>query len=222
MAGEGKRKWLDFLDETFQRLDQASKIYQSFRSEPGVNTERSELEKHCEEKHILETRLTRVSYGNRQEVIARMRPDDSIFLRRDYQNPHDSNAIGVYLTGNRQQFGWVPRELAKELATYMDTGDRLPVKIGRISEGKEGKYRGVTILITVPESFKLGGSGSQLKRAKEDPRMRKDRISSEKGKVKTPPRKTVNSHSYEDYKIAIENAGPVSGCYVEDFEDELS
>ena len=42
-------------------------------------------------------------------------------LRRDAANPHDPNAIAVHVAGG-EQLGWVPRELAAELAPDLDAG----------------------------------------------------------------------------------------------------
>jgi len=42
-------------------------------------------------------------------------------LRRDPGNEHDPNAIAVD-TANGEQLGWVPRELAAEIAPELDVG----------------------------------------------------------------------------------------------------
>jgi hypothetical protein len=41
-------------------------------------------------------------------------------LRRDPGNAHDANAIAVHGAGGGEQLGWVPRELAAELAPELD------------------------------------------------------------------------------------------------------
>jgi HIRAN domain len=43
-------------------------------------------------------------------------------LRRDPGNEHDPNAIAVHAPGDGGQVGWVPRELAGEIAPEMDAG----------------------------------------------------------------------------------------------------
>src|ERR671917_1623795 len=48
-------------------------------------------------------------------------PGRPLELRRDPENPHDPNAIAVH-AGDGQQVGWVPRELAAELAPSLDAG----------------------------------------------------------------------------------------------------
>jgi hypothetical protein len=46
-------------------------------------------------------------------------PGDPLELRRDRANAHDANAIAVHAG---EQLGWVPRELAAELAPALDGG----------------------------------------------------------------------------------------------------
>jgi hypothetical protein len=49
-------------------------------------------------------------------------PGSPLELRRDPDNPHDPNAIAVHPAGGGEQVGWVPRELAAELAVQLDAG----------------------------------------------------------------------------------------------------
>ena len=54
-----------------------------------------------------------------------MAPGRPLELRRDAGNPHDANAIAVLAAGGGgagEQAGWVPRELAAELAGDLDAG----------------------------------------------------------------------------------------------------
>jgi hypothetical protein len=53
------------------------------------------------------------------EAVAPGRP---LELRRDPGNEHDPNAIAVYPEGGGEQVGWVPRELAAEVAPDLDAG----------------------------------------------------------------------------------------------------
>jgi hypothetical protein len=48
-------------------------------------------------------------------------PGRALALRRDPDNPHDPSAIAVDVPGG-EQVGWVPREVAAELATEIDAG----------------------------------------------------------------------------------------------------
>ncbi len=49
-------------------------------------------------------------------------PGRPLELRRDPENTHDPNAIAVH-SGDGEQVGWVPRELAEELAPKLDAGE---------------------------------------------------------------------------------------------------
>jgi hypothetical protein len=57
--------------------------------------------------------------GLASEAVA---PGRSLALRRDRDNPHDPFAIAVHPAGGGEQVGWVPRELAAELAGDLDAG----------------------------------------------------------------------------------------------------
>lgn len=49
-------------------------------------------------------------------------PGGRLELRRDPANPHDPNAIAVNVPGDGRQVGWVPREMAAEIAPELDAG----------------------------------------------------------------------------------------------------
>jgi hypothetical protein len=49
-------------------------------------------------------------------------PGAALELRRDVGNPHDPNAIAVDAAGGAGQAGWVPREVAAEVAPSLDAG----------------------------------------------------------------------------------------------------
>jgi hypothetical protein len=64
--------------------------------------------------------------GAGQHHAEALAPDDAepgrpLELRRDPENPHDANAIAVHGAGG-EQVGWVPREVAAELAPEIDEG----------------------------------------------------------------------------------------------------
>jgi hypothetical protein len=49
-------------------------------------------------------------------------PGARLSLRRDPGNPHDPNAIAVHTPDGGDQLGWVPREIAAEIAAEIDSG----------------------------------------------------------------------------------------------------
>ena len=48
-------------------------------------------------------------------------PGSPLTLRRDPANEHDANAIAVH-TRHGAQLGWVPREVAAQIASELDAG----------------------------------------------------------------------------------------------------
>jgi hypothetical protein len=49
-------------------------------------------------------------------------PGRALTLRRDPANEHDPNAIAVHAGDGGEQLGWVPREVAAEVAPDLDRG----------------------------------------------------------------------------------------------------
>lgn len=64
-------------------------------------------------------RLASVTFEVRQKLIAETKINENIRLKREPRNPYDKNAINVYDSKNRS-LGWIPREIASELAPIMD------------------------------------------------------------------------------------------------------
>lgn len=56
--------------------------------------------------------------GGAQQYIERLRANQPLTLKREPDNPKHSNAIAIFW-GNHK-LGWVPRQLADEIAPYMD------------------------------------------------------------------------------------------------------
>lgn len=54
-----------------------------------------------------------------EEAVA---PGRALTLRRDPDNTHDPNAIAVHPDGGGAQLGWVPREVAEDVARDLDQG----------------------------------------------------------------------------------------------------
>jgi len=73
-------------------------------------------------------------------------PGRALELRRDPGNEHDANAIAVLAGG--AQIGWVPRELAAELAPEIDAGRPWSAAVLREHRGSPRDPRtGLTILL---------------------------------------------------------------------------
>lgn len=69
------------------------------------------------------TKVVGVTFEDRQSAVQATRIGDSVDLRRDPDNEHDPNAIRV-LRGNRD-LGWIPRDLAAEIAPILDGGGQV-------------------------------------------------------------------------------------------------
>jgi hypothetical protein len=82
-------------------------------------------------------------------------PGRPLELRRDAGNEHDPNAIAVHLPGG-EQLGWVPRELAAELAPELDAGRPLSAIVLREQRASPRDPRtGVTMLLAPAASIEL-------------------------------------------------------------------
>jgi len=81
-------------------------------------------------------------------------PGRPLTLLRDPDNPHDPNAIAVHAGGER--VGWVPRELAAELAPELDAGRRWSAVVLREQRASPRDPRtGLTMLLAAGEAIEL-------------------------------------------------------------------
>jgi hypothetical protein len=82
-------------------------------------------------------------------------PGSALVLRRDRGNEHDPNAIAVDTPGG-EQLGWVPRELAAELAPRLDGGEAWSAVALRESRPSPRDPRtGVTMLLAAAPAVTL-------------------------------------------------------------------
>jgi HIRAN domain len=82
-------------------------------------------------------------------------PGRPLDLRRDPSNEHDPNAIAVHAAGG-DQVGWVPRELAAELASELDA--RRPWSAVVLRERRDSPRdprTGLTMLLAPAQSIEL-------------------------------------------------------------------
>ncbi len=83
-------------------------------------------------------------------------PGARLELRRDPDNPHDPNAIQVHPSDGGDQVGWVPRELAAELAPELDAGRHLAAVVLREQRRSPRDPRhGLTMLIAAAPELEL-------------------------------------------------------------------
>ena len=86
-------------------------------------------------------------------------PGRALELRRDRANAHDADAIAVLADGGAQA-GWVPRELAAELARDLDAGRPWSAVVLRERRASPRDPRtGVTMLLARAEAIELRERG---------------------------------------------------------------
>jgi HIRAN domain len=87
-------------------------------------------------------------------------PGRRLELRRDLANPHDENAIAVHGEGGGEQLGWVPRDVAAELAPELDAGRPWSAVVLREQRASPRDPRhGLTMLMAPAESIELRDAG---------------------------------------------------------------
>ncbi len=83
-------------------------------------------------------------------------PGRPLELRRDADNAHDANAIAVHASAGGEQVGWVPRELAAELAPDLDAGRPWAAVVLREQRPSPHDARsGLTMLLAPAPSLEL-------------------------------------------------------------------
>ena len=99
----------------------------------------------------IECKVAGVSFEGRQELIDLLFGYEDVLVRPEPDNAYDANALAVVV--NEQRIGYIPRDLAAELAPLVNGEDFA----GSIIEltGKPGKH-GVVISFDVP----AGADGS--------------------------------------------------------------
>jgi hypothetical protein len=87
-------------------------------------------------------------------------PGRPLELRRDPRNPHDPNAIQVHPVGGGAQVGWVPREVAAELAPELDAGRPWSAVVLREQRRSPRDPRhGLTMLLAPADEIELRRKG---------------------------------------------------------------
>lgn len=82
-------------------------------------------------------------------------PGRPLVLRRDADNEHDANAIAVEAEGGGQ-LGWVPRDLAAELAPRLDAREAWSAIVLREQRASPRDPRtGVTMLLAPSDAIEL-------------------------------------------------------------------
>ena len=93
-------------------------------------------------------RLSGVTFDDAQQNINQFGCADigSYALIREPDNPHDPNAVAVSL-GGVWHMGYVPKYIAKDLATLIDEGRNFLAMFVRRNEHPTEKFIGLTVRI---------------------------------------------------------------------------
>jgi hypothetical protein len=112
---------------------------------------------------ILTTKIVGVSFEGRQDVVARLRRGDRVWLDREPNNPYDANAISV-CRENGEQIGYLNRQLAASLNPHFQAYG-YPVK-GRVTLLTGGSYNGYSlgcmISFKLPKQHQLNNNPSKI------------------------------------------------------------
>ncbi|MEA5126243.1 HIRAN domain-containing protein [Xanthomonas floridensis] len=94
---------------------------------------------------------------SRQAYIAKFcRIGMPVVLHREPANPYDANAVAVFITARvliffsaSVQIGYLPADLAPEIARHLDQGGKVTAVVSKITGGSESKRSlGVNLRIT--------------------------------------------------------------------------
>ncbi|KNZ71087.1 single-stranded-DNA-specific exonuclease RecJ [Thermincola ferriacetica] len=97
------------------------------------------------EKEEFYTKVVGVSFDNRQEIVARLREGEKLFLVREHNNPHDPNAVRVE-NRSGEQVGYLNARLAKHFAPLLDKGEQYLTLVSNVTGGQDKNY-GLNIII---------------------------------------------------------------------------
>ena len=106
------------------------------------------------------TKIVGVTFRDAQENIKTFGNEDigSYALIREPDNPHDPNAIKIALVGIIFM-GYVPKEIAKDLAPMMDEGRQFLAYFVSRNESPRHKTVGLTVkIVEEPRETSMDGS----------------------------------------------------------------
>lgn len=104
----------------------------------------------------LNFRVAGVTFEGRQEVISKLDGGEACLLKPEPQNPFDPNAIAVYVarTPDVEHVGYVPREVAAEIAPHLE-GESLLGRVSQVTggfvkfDGSQASF-GLRVLVEIP------------------------------------------------------------------------
>ena len=98
------------------------------------------------------SKIAGTTFDGRQDIIEELsdcgmlNSGQSLFLKREPENPYDRNAIAILHPSTMQQLGYIEKNLAAEMAAKMDTGTRYSAEVSQLTGGTGYRY-GVNIIL---------------------------------------------------------------------------
>ena len=102
------------------------------------------------------TKIVGVTFDNRQNIITKINEMvDKLVPVREPNNPHDENAINIYVhthKGEKKSVGYINRNLAAKLAPEIDQGKKLVINDYFVTGSRaEGTILGIIISYDLTE-----------------------------------------------------------------------
>ena len=110
----GAKICIKFDMDAKRTINQSDKLYAS----PFETVKVTRQSMNYSIENLYSIKVVGVSYDNRQEICKRIMMGDKVYLEREPNNFHDSNAIKVL--HNNNHFGYIPKETAINLAKILD------------------------------------------------------------------------------------------------------
>ena len=105
---------------------------------------------------VINTRVAGVTFEGRQALIAQLSTSDPCRIVPEPTNAYDKNALAVHVAHDGQvwHIGFVPRDIAAEIAPYLE-GEAVMCEIAEITGGFETRdgdtaSLGVRLMIELP------------------------------------------------------------------------
>lgn len=92
------------------------------------------------------SKVAGVTFENRQVLVSKVQQGEFIGLLREPDNKYDKNAIKV-MNQHGMQLGYIPKDLARDLAKYMDLGISFNAVCKYPTGGSDGLSYGLVIEI---------------------------------------------------------------------------
>jgi len=111
---------------------------------------------------IHEVAIAGLQHDGREHIIRRLTLMDKLTFQRDYENPHDKNAVSIHNPQNKI-LGYLPRRYAEALAKQLDDGATNPeTTIVRLEKDPSEKTYAVHVAICLPEDLMQSTTSPQL------------------------------------------------------------